>query len=53
MDMQVGTETALARVMAVFGATHPHTAYLFANKRGTRLKALAHDGMAWLLIPRT
>nr|WP_314560086.1 hypothetical protein [uncultured Pseudomonas sp.] len=34
MDMCAGTETALARVIAVFGAAKPHCAYLFAN-RGT------------------
>ncbi|RMA59974.1 IS66 Orf2 like protein [Acidovorax sp. 100] len=53
MDMRAGTETALARVVAVFGAAHPHTAYLFANKRGTRLKVLVHDGMGiWLATRR-
>lgn len=53
MDMRAGTETALARVVAVFGAAHPHTAYLFANKRGTRLKVLVHDGMGiWLAARR-
>jgi transposase len=40
MDMRAGTDTALARVVSVFGAAHPHTAYLFANKRGNRLKVL-------------
>jgi hypothetical protein len=30
MDMRAGTETALARVVAVFGAAKPHCAYLFA-----------------------
>ncbi len=33
MDMRAGTETALARVVIVFGAAHPHHAYIFANKR--------------------
>ena len=33
MDMRAGTDTALARVVAVFGAAQPHTAYLFANVR--------------------
>jgi len=45
IDMRAGTETAMARVVTVFGAAHPHTAYLFANKRGTRLKVLVHDGI--------
>ncbi|HCB43246.1 MAG TPA: IS66 family insertion sequence hypothetical protein, partial [Pseudomonas sp.] len=28
MDMRAGTDTALARVVAVFGAAQPHCAYL-------------------------
>lgn len=28
LDMRAGTDTALARVVRVFGAAHPHTAYL-------------------------
>ncbi|WP_235595191.1 IS66 family insertion sequence element accessory protein TnpB, partial [Pseudomonas syringae] len=39
MDMRAGTETALARVIAVFGAAKPHCAYLFANRRATRMKS--------------
>ncbi|MBL0244822.1 MAG: IS66 family insertion sequence element accessory protein TnpB [Rhodoferax sp.] len=45
MDMRAGTDTALARVVQVFGAAHPHTAYLFANRRATRMKVLVHDGI--------
>lgn len=53
MDMRAGTETALARVVSVFGAAHPHHAYLFANKRGNRLKVLVHDGLGvWLAARR-
>ena len=33
MDMRGGMDSALARVVSVFGAAHPHTAYLFANQR--------------------
>ena len=33
LDMRAGTDTALARVVTVFGAAHPHHAYLFANPR--------------------
>ncbi len=51
MDMRTGTDTALARVVAVFGAAHPHTAYLFANKRANRMKVLVHDGI-WLAARR-
>jgi len=40
LDMRAGTDSALARVVAVFGAAHPHTAYLFANKRANRMKVL-------------
>jgi transposase len=38
MDMRAGTETALARVIGVFGAAKPHCAYLFANRRASRGK---------------
>lgn len=37
MDMRAGTETALARVITVFGAAKPHYAYLFANRRANRM----------------
>ncbi len=43
MDMRAGTDTALARVVAVFGAAKPHCAYLFANRRANRMKVLVHD----------
>ncbi|ANI32600.1 IS66 family insertion sequence element accessory protein TnpB [Pseudomonas aeruginosa] len=53
MDMRAGTETALARVIAVFGAAKPHCAYLFANRRATRMKVLVHDGVGvWLAARR-
>ncbi|WP_310504151.1 IS66 family insertion sequence element accessory protein TnpB [Pseudomonas sp. JUb42] len=45
LDMRAGTETALARVVAVFGAAQPHCAYLFANRRANRMKVLVHDGV--------
>ena len=44
LDMRIGTESALARVVAVFGAAHPHHAYLFTNRRSNRMKVLVHDG---------
>ena len=44
LDMRAGPDTALARVVQVFGAAHPHTAYLFANQRANRMKVLGHDG---------
>ena len=49
LDMRAGTETILARVVQVFGAAMPHHAYLFANRRGNRMKVLVHDGYGvWL-----
>ena len=53
LDMRLGTEAALARVVTVFGAAHPHHAYLFANRRANRMKALVHDGIGvWLAARR-
>lgn len=43
MDMRAGPDTALARVVQVFGEARMHHAYLFANKRGNRVKILLHD----------
>ena len=49
LDMRAGTETILSQVVRVFGEAQPHHAYLFANRRGTRLKVLVHDGIGvWL-----
>lgn len=53
VDMRAGTEAALARVVNVFGAAHPHHAYLFANRRANRMKVLVHDGIGvWLAARR-
>lgn len=53
LDMRAGTETALARVVTVFGQARPHHAYLFANRRATRMKVLVHDGIGvWLAARR-
>jgi transposase len=52
MDMRAGPDTALARVIQVFGAAKPHHAYLFANKRGNRVKILLHDGLGLRLLAR-
>lgn len=52
-DMRAGTETALARVVAVFGEARLHHAYVFANHRATRMKVLVHDGIGvWLAAQR-
>ena len=53
LDMRAGTESALARVVHVFGAARPHHAYLFANRRANRMKVLVHDGIGvWLASRR-
>ena len=52
LDMRAGTDTALARVVNVFGAAHPHHAYLFANKRANRIKVLA-SASGWRLAACT
>jgi transposase len=53
MDMRAGADTALARVVKVFGCARPHHAYVFANRRSTRLKVLVHDGIGiWLAARR-
>lgn len=53
LDMRAGTDTALARVVRVFGHVQAHHAYLFANKRANRMKVLVHDGFGiWLCARR-
>ena len=53
MDMRAGVDTALACVVKVFGAAHPHQAYLFTNRRANRMKVLVHDGIGiWLAARR-
>lgn len=53
LDMRAGTDTALARVVQVFGVAHTHTAYLFTNRRTNRMKVLVHDGIGnWLAARR-
>ena len=53
LDMRAGADSALARVVGVFGAACPHHAYLFANQRANRLKVLVHDGIGiWLAARR-
>src|SRR5690606_18819873 len=53
MDMRAGLDTTLARVVCVFGTAHPHHAYVFANRRATRIKVLMHDGIGvWLATRR-
>lgn len=53
LDMRAGADSALARVVKVFGAARPHHAYLFANRRANRMKVLVHDGIGvWLAARR-
>jgi transposase len=53
MDMRAGAEKLLACVVAVFGQARAHHAYLFANRRATRMKVLVHDGIGvWLATRR-
>lgn len=55
LDMRAGpdADTALARVVKVLGTARPHCAYLFANRRGNRMKVLNHDGLGiWLCARR-
>jgi transposase len=53
MDMRAGAERLLASIVAVFGQANAHHAYLFANRRATRLKVLVHDGLGvWLASRR-
>jgi transposase len=53
LDMRAGVDTALARVVSVFGAARSHHAYLFMNRRASRVKVLLHDGFGlWLCARR-
>ena len=53
LDMRAGMDTALARVVSVFGYARAHHAYLFAKKRANRMKVLVHDGFGiWLCARR-
>lgn len=53
VDMRSGMDRLLAKVIEVFGASRPHHAYVFANRRGTRLKVLVCDGFGfWLAVRR-
>ena len=53
LDMRAGVNTALGRVVKVFGEARAHHAYLFANRRANRMKVLVHDGVGiWLAARR-
>lgn len=53
LDMRAGVDTALARVVSVFGTARSHHAYLFMNRRANRVKVLLYDGFGlWLCARR-
>ncbi len=53
LDMHAGTDTALARVVSMFGQAKAYHAYVFANPRASRMKVLIHDGFGlWLCARR-
>ncbi|MDP3856713.1 MAG: IS66 family insertion sequence element accessory protein TnpB [Stagnimonas sp.] len=45
IDMRMGPERLLARVVQVFCSAQAHHGYVFANARGNRMKLLLHDGV--------
>lgn len=52
LDMRACVDTALARVVSVFGEARAHHAYLFVNKRANRMRVLVHDGFGLWLCAR-
>jgi transposase len=53
LDMRAGADTAIARVVNVFGEARAHHAYVFVNKRSNRMKVFVHDGFGlWLCARR-
>ena len=47
MDMRAGTETALARVVAVFGAAKPHCRWHLYTLRFPRHTEVCRPGCHW------
>jgi transposase len=53
IDMRLGMDGVLARVIDRFGHAQPHCAYAFVNVRCNRMKLLIHDGLGfWLALRR-
>jgi len=52
IDMRCGMDRLLMRIIAVYGAAEPHTAYAFANARASRMKVLVHDGFGLWMCSR-
>ena len=51
-DLRGGIDSLLGQVIGRFGAAQPHHAYVFANRRATRLKVLVFDGAGMWLCTR-
>ena len=51
-DLRGGIDRWLGLVIGRFGAAQPHHAYVFANRRATRLKVLLYDGAGMWLCTR-
>lgn len=52
-DLRGGIDRLLGQVIGRFGSAQPHHAYVFANRRATRLKVLVFDGAGiWLCTRR-
>ena len=52
-DLRGGMDRPLGQVIGRFGAAQPHHAYVFANRRTTRLKVRVFDGAGiWLCTRR-
>ena len=52
-DLRGGMDSLLGQVVARFGSAQRHHAYVFANRRATRLKVLVFDGAGiWLCTRR-
>src|SRR6202453_6841 len=53
LDMRAGLDTAVARVVKVFGKARAHHAYLFVGNRAIPMKVFVHDGFGlWLCARR-
>ena len=52
IDMRLGFDGVLSRIIHWFGSARPHCAYAFTNARGNRIKLLIHDGLGLWLVQR-
>jgi transposase len=52
LDIRAGTETALARVVSVFGSAKVHHASPVANRCASRMKMPIHDSFGLRLCAR-